>query len=159
MEAGADDYVVKPFNEHELKVRINVGKRNINLQIDLLRAREELRERANTDLLTLLSNRSAIAAVLEHELARCHRDGRTVGVILLDLDHFKQVNDTYGHFAGDMVLVETAVRLRSNIRSYDQVGRYGGEEFLVVLPNCDQEQAMQQAERMRVKLCFAFNGN
>ncbi|MGC2659843.1 MAG: diguanylate cyclase [Bryobacteraceae bacterium] len=153
MEAGADDYVVKPFNEHELKVRINVGKRNINLQMDLLRAREELRERANTDLLTLLPNRSAIAAVLEHELARCHRDGRTVGVILLDLDHFKQVNDTYGHFAGDMVLVETAVRLRSNIRSYDQVGRYGGEEFLVVLPNCDQEQAMQQAERMRVKLC------
>jgi two-component system cell cycle response regulator len=153
MEAGADDYVVKPFNEHELKVRINVGKRNINLQMDLLRAREELRERANTDLLTLLPNRSAIAGVLEHELARCHRDGRSVGVILLDLDHFKQVNDTYGHFAGDMVLVETAVRLRSNIRSYDQVGRYGGEEFLVVLPNCDQEQAMQQAERMRVKLC------
>ncbi|HEX4810258.1 MAG TPA: diguanylate cyclase [Bryobacteraceae bacterium] len=153
MEAGADDYIVKPFNEHELKVRLNVGKRMIDLQMDLLRAREELRERANKDLLTLLPNRSAIAAVLDHELARCHRDGRTVGIILLDLDHFKQINDNYGHFAGDTVLRETAVRLRTNTRSYDQVGRYGGEEFLVVLPNCDLEQATQQAERMRVKLC------
>jgi diguanylate cyclase (GGDEF)-like protein len=153
MEAGADDYVFKPFNEHELKVRINVGKRISDLQMDLLRAQEELRQRANTDLLTLLPNRSAISAVLDHELARCHRDNRTVGIILLDLDHFKQINDNYGHYAGDMVLRETAVRLRTNIRSYDQVGRYGGEEFLVVLPNCDREQATQQAERMRIKLC------
>jgi diguanylate cyclase (GGDEF)-like protein len=153
MEAGADDYIVKPFDEHELKVRLNVGKRIIDLQMDLLRAREELRERANTDLLTLLPNRSAISSVLEHELARCHRDSRTVGVILLDLDHFKQINDNYGHYAGDMVLRETAVRMRTNIRTYDQVGRYGGEEFLVVLPNCDLEQATQQAERMRIKLC------
>ena len=149
LEAGADDYVVKPFDEQELKVRLRAGQRIIDLQMDLLRAREELRERANKDLLTMLPNRPAISAALEMELARCHRDKRTVGVILLDIDHFKRINDTYGHFAGDAVLRETASRLRGNMRPYDQVGRYGGEEFLVVLPNCDLEQAKIQAERMR----------
>jgi len=100
----------------------------------------------------MLPNRSAIASALEQELARCHREQRTVGIILLDLDHFKKINDTYGHFAGDAVLRETASRLRGNIRPYDQVGRYGGEEFMVVLPNCDLEQAANQAERMRHRL-------
>jgi len=152
LEAGADDYIVKPFDQHELQVRLRAGKRIIDLQIDLLQAREELRERANKDLLTMLPNRSAISSALEQEISRCHRDRRTVGVILLDIDHFKKINDTYGHFAGDAVLRETAARLRSNMRPYDQVGRYGGEEFLVVLPNCDLEQAKNQAERMRQKL-------
>ena len=152
LEAGADDYIVKPFEENELRVRLRAGKRIIDLQMHLLQAREELRERANKDLLTMLPNRPAIAAALERELARCHRDRRTVGVILLDIDHFKRINDTYGHFAGDAVLRETASRLRHNMRPYDQVGRYGGEEFLVVLPNCDLEQAASQAERMRYRL-------
>ncbi len=152
LEAGADDYIVKPFDQHELQVRLRAGKRIIDLQMDLLQAREELRERANKDLLTMLPNRPAIASALEQEIARCHRDHRTVGVILLDIDHFKKINDTYGHFAGDAVLRETAARLRSNMRPYDRVGRYGGEEFLVVLPNCDLEQAKNQAERMRQKL-------
>lgn len=149
MEAGADDYVVKPWDEHELQVRLRAGKRIVDLQMDLLRAREELRERASKDLLTMLPNRSAIDEVLEQEFARCHRDRRTVGIILLDIDHFKKINDTHGHFAGDAVLRETATRLRSNMRTYDQVGRYGGEEFLIVLPNCEMEQAMLQAERIR----------
>jgi diguanylate cyclase (GGDEF)-like protein len=152
LDAGADDYVVKPFDEHELQVRLRAGKRIVDLQMDLLRAREELRERANKDLLTMLPNRSAISTSLQQEIARCHRDRRSVGVILLDIDHFKKINDTYGHFAGDAVLRETASRLRANIRPYDQVGRYGGEEFLVVLPNCDLEQAKMQADRMRAKL-------
>ena len=152
LEAGADDYIVKPFDEHELQVRLRAGKRIVDLQLHLLQAREELRERANKDLLTMLPNRPAIAAQLEQELARCHRDRRTVGVILLDLDHFKKINDTYGHFAGDAVLRETAARLRGNMRPYDAIGRYGGEEFLVVLPNCDLEQAATQAERMRHRL-------
>ena len=152
LNAGADDYIVKPFDEHELQVRLRAGKRIIDLQMDLLKAREELREKAEKDLLTMLPNRSAITSALDREIARCHRDRRTVGVILLDIDHFKRINDTYGHFAGDAVLRETAGRLRSNTRPYDQVGRYGGEEFLVVLPNCDLEQASQQAERMRAKL-------
>jgi two-component system cell cycle response regulator len=152
LEAGADDYIVKPFDEHELQVRLRAGKRIVDLQMQMMEAREELRERANKDLLTMLPNRPAIAARLEEELSRCHRDRRTVGVILLDIDHFKKINDTYGHFAGDAVLRETAVRLRGNMRPYDAVGRYGGEEFLVVLPNCDLEQAAIQAERMRHKL-------
>ncbi len=152
MEAGADDYIVKPFNEHELQVRLRAGKRIVDLQMENLRAREELRERANKDLLTMLPNRPAIASALERELSRCHRERRTVGVILLDIDHFKKINDTYGHFAGDAVLRETAARLRHNMRPYDEVGRYGGEEFLVVLPNCDIEAAAHQAERMRAKL-------
>jgi two-component system, cell cycle response regulator len=152
-EAGADDYIVKPFDQHELQVRLRVGKRIVDLQSDLLRAREELRDRANKDLLTMLPNRSAIGTLLDQELARCHREERTVGIILLDIDHFKKINDTYGHFTGDAVLREAAARLRGNIRTYDQVGRYGGEEFLVVCPNCDLEQATHQAERMRQQLC------
>lgn len=152
MEAGADDYIVKPFHEHELHVRLRAGKRILDLQAELLNAREELRERANKDLLTMLPNRSATETLLKQELSRCHRDGRAVGVILLDLDHFKSINDRYGHFSGDAVLREAALRLRDNMRPYDQVGRYGGEEFLVVLPNCELEQAIQQAERMRARL-------
>jgi two-component system cell cycle response regulator len=152
LEAGADDYIVKPFDQHELQVRLRVGKRIVDLQTDLLKAREELRDRANKDLLTMLPNRSAIAAALEQEISRGRRDQRTVGIILLDIDHFKKINDTHGHFAGDAVLREAAARLRANMRTYDQVGRYGGEEFLVVLPNCDLEQATHQAERLRQRL-------
>lgn len=152
MESGADDYIVKPFHEHELQVRLRAGKRIVDLQIDLLNAREELRERAEKDLLTLLPNRSAIQTILDEEISRCHRDQRLVGVIILDLDHFKNINDTYGHFAGDAVLRETAHRFRTNMRPYDRIGRYGGEEFLVVLPNSDLEQTVQQADRMRTIL-------
>jgi two-component system cell cycle response regulator len=152
LEAGADDYIVKPFDQQELSVRLRAGKRIIDLQLSLMDAREELREKANKDLLTMLPNRAAIVATLETEIARCHRDQRSVGVVLLDIDHFKKVNDTYGHFAGDAVLRETAARLKSSMRAYDQVGRYGGEEFLVVLLNCDMEQARNQAERMRQRL-------
>jgi len=155
LESGADDYVVKPFDTLELQFRMRAGRRIIDLQIELLQAREELRERANKDLLTMLPNRSAIATALDTEISRCHRDRRTVGVILLDIDKFKTINDTYGHFTGDAVLKETAIRLRGNMRPYDQVGRYGGEEFLVVLPNCDLEQAASQAERMRARLHVA----
>jgi two-component system, cell cycle response regulator len=152
LEAGADDYIVKPFDQQELSVRLRAGKRIIDLQLSLMDAREELREKANRDLLTKLPNRAAIMATLEHEIARCHRDRRSVGVVLLDIDHFKKVNDTYGHFAGDAVLRETGARLKNSMRAYDQVGRYGGEEFLVVLPNCEMEQAINQAERMRIRL-------
>ena len=152
LEAGADDYIVKPFDQQELSVRLRAGKRIIDLQLSLMEAREELREKANKDLLTKLPNRAAIMTTLQTEIARSHRDQRSVGVALLDIDHFKKVNDTYGHFAGDAVLRETAARLKNSMRAYDQVGRYGGEEFLVVLPNCDMEQAVQQADRMRLRL-------
>lgn len=152
MDSGADDYIVKPFHEHELQVRLRAGQRIVDLQMSLLNAREELRERAEKDLLTMLPNRPAIRGVLESEMARCHRDHRSVGIVLLDLDHFKFINDTYGHLAGDAVLRETAYRFKTNMRPYDQIGRYGGEEFLVVLPNCDLAQAHHQADRMRLIL-------
>jgi two-component system cell cycle response regulator len=170
MDSGADDYIVKPFHEHELQVRLRAGQRIVALQMDLVNAREQLRERAEKDLLTMLPNRSAIQTMLDQEIARCHRrelreqgehqrregserhEHSSVGVILLDLDHFKAINDTYGHFAGDAVLRETAHRFRANMRPYDHIGRYGGEEFLVVLPDSDLDQTAHQAERMRLIL-------
>jgi PleD family two-component response regulator len=127
LEAGADDYIVKPFNQQELSVRLRAGKRIIDLQMNLMEAREELREKASKDLLTMLPNRAAIAGTLEQEVARCHRDQRSVGVILLDIDHFKKVNHTFGHFAGDAVLRETAAapQQHANLRSSGPLWRRG----------------------------------
>jgi diguanylate cyclase (GGDEF)-like protein len=149
MDAGADDYLTKPFNAHELRVRIRAGRRILDLQEELLQAREALREQATHDALTGLLNRAAILAKLDDELARSARDGRPVSVLMMDLDRFKAVNDTHGHLAGDAVLREAASRLKSAARRYDSVGRYGGEEFLVVLPGCDAAAAAAQAERLR----------
>ncbi len=118
----------------------------------LVSAREELREQATKDFLTRIWNRSSILDVLQRELIRAAREQRSVGVVLADLDHFKTVNDTYGHFAGDAVLREFTRRMTSAMRSYDAIGRYGGEEFLVVLPGCDEVCTSAQSERMRSAL-------
>jgi two-component system cell cycle response regulator len=149
MESGADDYLTKPFDQHELKVRLRAGTRIVDLQGELVAAREELREQATKDFLTRIWNRSSILDTLTRELARGSREKRPVGVVLADLDHFKLVNDTYGHFAGDAVLREFARRMSASIRLYDAIGRYGGEEFLIVLPGCDDACTSSQAERMR----------
>jgi two-component system, cell cycle response regulator len=149
MEAGADDYLTKPFNAHELRVRLRAGRRIIELQEELLVAREALREQATHDGLTGLWNRATILEMLQKELARAERSGESIAVAMADLDRFKQVNDTYGHLAGDIVLRETARRLKSVTRNYDGVGRYGGEEFLIILPGCDFEGTLSQAERIR----------
>lgn len=152
MEAGADDYVTKPFDQHELKVRLRAGTRIIDLQRELIVAKDELREQATKDFLTRIWNRSSILDTLQRELVRGGREKRSVGVVLADIDHFKMVNDTYGHFAGDAVLREFARRMQSSIRSYDAIGRYGGEEFLIILPGCDESCTTGQAERMRSAL-------
>jgi diguanylate cyclase (GGDEF)-like protein len=152
MEAGADDYVTKPFDQHELKVRLRAGTRIIDLQRELVAAKDELREQATKDFLTRIWNRSSILDILHRELMRGGREKRPVGVVLADLDHFKSVNDTYGHFAGDAVLREFARRMQISIRAYDAIGRYGGEEFLVILPGCDKSATLDKAERMRAAL-------
>jgi diguanylate cyclase (GGDEF)-like protein len=149
MEAGADDYVTKPFSAQELRVRLRAGTRLLELQAELLRAREALREQATRDALTGTWNRGSLFEILQKELARATRTLQPLGVLMADLDHFKQVNDIYGHSAGDAVLREAARRMTAGIRSYDALGRYGGEEFVIVLPGCDGEGAARQAERLR----------
>jgi diguanylate cyclase (GGDEF)-like protein len=115
---------------------------------------EEVRYRATHDALTGLWNRGAILDVLKRELVRAQREGTSVGVLLGDLDHFKSVNDTYGHLAGDAVLRESAQRISAAVRSYDSVGRYGGEEFLIILSGCEDDSDMvKQAERIRSLVC------
>jgi len=149
LEAGADDYLVKPCHPLELEVRLRAGKRMVELQQSLIAAREQLRIEASHDMLTGLFNRKAILQLLDRELGRAARIGESVSVLMLDLDHFKAINDGHGHQAGDAVLAGVPARFRSALRNYDAAGRYGGEEFLVVLSACDSEVAVSVAERVR----------
>jgi len=153
MESGADDYVTKPFDRHELQVRLRAGKRLVDMQAELLAAREALREQATRDSLTHVWNRNSILEMLDRELARGARENTPLGVAIIDLDRFKSVNDHHGHLAGDAVLRESARRIQSAMRSYDAIGRYGGEEFLILLPGCDEINCVNQADRLRKQLC------
>jgi two-component system, cell cycle response regulator len=149
MEAGADDYLVKPFNKLELKARLIAAKRILDLQEQLIQMGESLRFAATHDPLSGLWNRAQILDFLQRELVRADRDEKPLGVVLADLDHFKKLNDTFGHLAGDAVLKEVSRRMHGNIRAYDGVGRYGGEEFLIVFPGCEYKIAMRRAEDIR----------
>ncbi len=149
LDAGADDYITKPIDLDEFRVRVRAGRRILELQAALLAAGEKLRDLASRDPLTGLLNRTAILAALDREVERAAREHRSVGVVMLDIDHFKRINDASGHLAGDAALRAVSTRLEASLRSYDVAGRYGGEEFLVVLPGCSAADAMALAEQMR----------
>jgi len=140
--AGADDYVTKPFDSHELRMRVMGGKRILDLQ-------EQLRNAATYDALTGLFNRRAIIDRLDKEILRAKRESKALSVAMLDIDHFKQVNDTYGHVSGDSVLMESAERIKNSVRPYDIVGRVGGEEFLMVFPGLGNADVEAICERVR----------
>jgi two-component system, cell cycle response regulator len=149
LEAGADDYLTKPFDVAELRARVSTGKRILSLQRELIQAREDLRFQATHDSLTGLRSRGATLDLLASELQRGFRSHTSTGILMIDLDHFKNVNDTHGHLVGDAVLKEAAYRISHALRSYDFVGRYGGEEFLAVLSNCTLNELGTVAERIR----------
>jgi two-component system cell cycle response regulator len=152
MEAGADDYLIKPVDLNELIVRLRAGRRIVELQEELIRTREEIRIMAARDSLTGAWNRGAILELLGKELARSHREQSSFGVMLVDLDHFKRINDTYGHPAGDHVLLELTDQMRASCRVYDFIGRYGGEEFLIIATGVEPDETEHQAERLRQKI-------
>lgn len=149
LKAGADDYVIKPCNSEELKARLLAGRRILQLEDKLVEAREEMRFRASRDALTSLWNRGVILELLDKELDRARREHSFMSLLLCDVDHFKRINDVYGHLVGDEVLQQVAKRLRASLRSYDSVGRYGGEEFLILLTGCDAVHTGIRADQIR----------
>jgi two-component system, cell cycle response regulator len=148
-DAGADDYVTKPFDTRELRARVRSGARIVQLQRQLIAAGEQLRDKAMHDPLTGLLTRGAFFEIYDGEIARAVRKGTSLALVMADLDHFKQINDRYGHLTGDDVLRETARRLKSTFRRSDVIGRYGGEEFVVLALDCGTEDAVRLAERFR----------
>ena len=152
LESGADDYLTKPFNAQELRARLHVGQRILNLQENLIIAKEELFFRATHDSLTGIANRGVAMDALLREQSRQVREEGSFGVILADIDHFKYINDKYGHLCGDAVLKEVASRMSNCARPYDTMGRYGGEEFLIVVPASGAQGPLELAERMRKAL-------
>jgi diguanylate cyclase (GGDEF)-like protein len=162
LDVGADDYLVKPVHPDELRARIAVAARLLRLERELWASNARLEElaaqlhhQANHDALTGLLNRQGVMTHAALELARTQRTGQPLGAALLDLDHFKQVNDRYGHAAGDTVLAQVAAHLRAAVRPYDLVGRWGGEEFLLLLPGAPEEVVYTVAERVRAQVAAA----
>lgn len=145
LESGADDYIIKPFNYDELRYRMKIGQRIVELEKRILGL-------AQIDYLTGLLNRRAFMERLDLEVNRVARKQQALSLVILDIDHFKNVNDSFGHQAGDLVLQETARCLSATCRIYDIIGRYGGEEYIICLPETNAEQALLAAERVRAAI-------
>ena len=152
LDAGGDDYMTKPFSRREFIARIRVARRFVDLEHSLSEANKELKILATTDSLTGMLNRRCLMERLKNEIFRAAREKKSCCLIMIDIDHFKMVNDTLGHKAGDKVLVEIAARIMAELRPYDVVGRYGGEEFLIGIPCADVKKGMNVAERIRVSI-------
>ena len=146
LSAGADDYIVKPINFLELKTLLQNGDRIIKLEDSCIQL-------ASFDPLTKLWNRNKIFQILDEELNRGWRENTHTGVVMIDVDHFKKINDSYGHLAGDAVLAEVASRIQKGLRPYDKAGRYGGDEMCVVLPKCNLNIVKLITERLRLSVC------
>ena len=152
LDAQADDYLIKPFDLQELRARLQSGQRIVNLQSSLASKQRELSYQATHDPLTGIWNRSAILDIVGREVHLAKRNRKPLSLALVDIDNFKLVNDTYGHAAGDTVLIEVVRRIQSALRHYDAVGRYGGEEFVVIMPGVNRRRAFKIAERLRIRV-------
>jgi diguanylate cyclase (GGDEF)-like protein len=150
LEAGFDDFLTKPVQSAELSARLLVGSRIINLQEKLIQTCELSQFKAAHDSLTGIWNRGAILEFLRTQLAMAVRHSRNLALIMVDIDHFKKINDTYGHSVGDSVLIRVAQLMASSLRASDWLGRYGGEEFLVIASESSCTDAIRVAERLRL---------
>jgi diguanylate cyclase (GGDEF)-like protein len=152
LEAGANDYVAKPYDNEELQARIRVGQRMLEMQSRLLEARDALAHQAMHDPLTGVFNRRAILDRLGREISRAKRENGSLSVGMFDIDRFKNINDTHGHLAGDEALVAFTRCIQDGLREYDCVGRYGGEEFLVIAPGSMGLNKESLYERLRARI-------
>lgn len=150
IEGGAHDYLRKPFEPPELLARVRAAVRVKSLQDELKRRNAELDLISRTDVLTGLYNRRHLEEHLVQQVSAARRHGHGMALLLLDIDHFKSINDTVGHAGGDVVLREVAARVRDSVRREDIPGRWGGEEFLVLLPFLTADGARALGERLRI---------